>query len=269
MSVQKKTTRSNSTESSDCAFTIITEKLDVLLKEMGDFRRESKEMAKSIDSTHEKIDDLARLVQKHDVEIKDCSRSVDNLKSENEYLKRQVQELKADLSNVHQYSRANCVDITGVPMAKEENIMDVIHAVAKVVRFELKPEMIDAVHRLGRRGSPSRPPSIIVKFVRRLDKDELIRLAKVKPGFAASDLGLVSENRVFIRQSMSPEIRDLFFQARSIGRDLGFKYVWFSANGRILMRKEEGAGVIHVTSKAQLGMLSREARPQHREGDVS
>lgn len=259
MSVNKKSTRSNSVESSDNGFSVITDKLDVLLKEISDLRIESKEMAKSIECTHDKIDDLTKLVQKHDDAIKNCERSIDNVKSENTYLRRQVDELKADLNNMHQYSRANCVDITGVPMLREENIMNIVQAVARVVHFELKPEMVDAVHRLGRRGSPSRPPGVIIKFVRRIDMDEFLRLAKVKSGFAASDLGFVSENRVFIRPSMSPGNRDLFSLARSIARDHDYKYVWFS-NGRILMRKMEGTAVIHVTSKVQVLKLVQEGR---------
>lgn len=257
MSVQRKTTRSNSREeSTDLPVSAIYDKLDLLLKEMQDFRLESKEMAKSIEFTHEKIDDLTKLVKQHDKDIMDCKHGVEELKQDKVFLNRRVDDLRSEVVSWQQYSRANCVDIEGVPMGKEENIMDVVRAVARAVRFELKPEMIDAVHRLGRRGlTPSKPPGIIIKFVRRLDKDELMRLAKIKPGFAASDAGFVSENKIYIRHSMSPETRALFLWAKDIGRHHGYKFVWFS-NGRILMRKVEGSSVIHVTSRSQVAQLS-------------
>lgn len=234
----------------------IYDKLGLLLKEMQDFRSESKEMAKSIDFTHEKIDELTKLVKQHDNQIKDCKHGIEQLKHDNLFLNRRVDDFNSEVVSWQQYSRANCVDIEGVPMVKEENIMDVVQAVARAVRFELKPEMIDAVDRLGRRGlTQSKPPGIIIRFVRRLDKDELMRLAKVKPGFVASDAGFVSENKIFIRHSMSPDTRALFLWAKDIGRNHGYKFVWFS-NGRILMRKVEGSSVIHVTSRSQAAQLT-------------
>lgn len=263
MSTAKKTTRSNSKEeSTETNFTTIADKLDYLLKEMQEFRMESKEMAKSIDCTHEKIDDLTKLVQSHDNEIKLCKKEMDCLKGENMYLKRQVEDLKVEVNNCQQYSRVNCVDIDGVPFTKGENLTSVIQAVCKAVKFNIAPEMIDAAHRLGR-GTSSRPPGIILKFVRRSDKDELIRLAKVKPGFAASDAGFVSENRIYIRHSMSPDTRALFLLTKSTARDLGFKFVWFS-NGKILMRKAEGAIAIHVTTRVQVLRLADEERQRRK-----
>lgn len=269
MSVQKKVTRSNSKDESDnsllCA---ITDKLDAMHREMCDFRQESKDMALSINSTHEKIDELSDLVRRHDSEIKECGKDIDILKSENAILKRQVEELKSEVAQSQQYSRANCVDFDGVPALKGENIMHVVQSVAKAVHFNLEPGMIDAVHRMRRGMAGSRPPRIIVKFVRRIDKDELIRCAKVKQGFAASDAGFVSENRIYIRQSMSPETRSLFSYAKSAAQSFDYKFVWFS-DGKVLMRKKEGANVIHVSSRSQLSQLFTEGRRGRADQEVT
>lgn len=269
MSVQKKATRSNSKdEPENSLLCAITDKLDAMYREMCDFRQESKDMALSINSTHEKIDELSNLVKRHDSEIKECGRDLETLKCENAIMKRQIEDLKAEVAQNQQYSRANCIDIDGVPVLKGENIMNVVQSVVKAVHFNLEPGMIDAVHRVRRGMAGSRPPRIIVKFVRRIDKDELIRCAKVKQGFAASDAGFVSENRIYIRQSMSPETRSLFLYAKSSAKSLDYKFVWFS-DGKVLMRRKEGSNVIHVTSRSQLSRLFTEGCRGRTDEDVN
>ncbi|XP_046662863.1 uncharacterized protein PF11_0207-like [Homalodisca vitripennis] len=155
-------------------------------KEMREFREESKAMGKSIDSTHDKIDEVKVLINAQREDIDKCRDVIDVLKVENSQLQRELEQVKKELCDVQQYSRRNTVDIQGVPENKSENVFEVVKAVAKVLRFDLKPEMIDAVHRPAGGSGASRPRGIILKFVRRGDCDELLRLAKVKRGFPAS-----------------------------------------------------------------------------------
>ncbi|XP_046683393.1 uncharacterized protein LOC124369432 [Homalodisca vitripennis] len=149
-------------------------------KEMREFREESKARGKSIDSTHNKIDD-------------------------------------------------------GVPENKSENVFEVVEAVAKVLRFDLKPEMIDAEYRLAGGSGASRPRGIILKFVWRGDCDELLRLAKVKRGFPASERDFSSENKVFVNPSLSKAFRELLYHAKCAAREGRVRFTWYS-NGKELVR---------------------------------
>ncbi|KAG8289754.1 hypothetical protein J6590_097886 [Homalodisca vitripennis] len=174
----------------------LSSQLENLVKEMREFREESKAMGKSIDSTHDKIDEVKVLINAQREDIDKCLDVIDVLKVENSQLQRELEQVKKELCDVQQYSRRNTVDIQGVPENKSENVFEVVKAVAKVLRFDLKAEMIDAVHRLAGGSGASRPRGIILKFVRRGDCDELLRLAKVKRGFPASELDFSSENKV-------------------------------------------------------------------------
>lgn len=249
MAANKKVTRSNSINELE-SFNSLSEKMDKLLSEMHDFRLESKCMSQSIDSTHEKIDELKCIVQSQKKDIDTCFSRIDYLELENNTLRKEIKNLNQELLQVQQYSRSNSVDIQGVPELKSENIVDVVCRVARAVRFDLNEQMIDAVHRLTGRSDTSKPSGIILKFVRRRDAEEFIRLAKVKRGFSASELGFVSDNKVFINQSLSKRNRLMFVSAKSAARQGHFKYVWFQ-RGKVLVRKE-GGPAIHIDSMEKL-----------------
>lgn len=101
-------TRSNSVTE----MTVISDKLDKLFSEMQYFREETKSLGVSINSTHEKIEELSIYVKGQLADdVNKCVGEVDKLKQENINLKKEVVDLKQELSAVQQYSRANCVDI--------------------------------------------------------------------------------------------------------------------------------------------------------------
>ncbi|KAG8303860.1 polycystic kidney disease protein 1-like [Homalodisca vitripennis] len=177
-------------------------------KEMREFREESKARGKSIDSTHDKIDDVKVLINAQREDIGKCLDVIYVLKVENSQ---------------------------GVPENKSENVFEVVEAVAKVLRFDLKPEMIDAEYRLAGGSGASRPRGIILKFVRRGDCDELLRLAKVKRGFPASERDFSSENKVFVNPSLSKAFRELLYHAKCAAREGRVRFAWYS-NGKVLVR---------------------------------
>ncbi|XP_046662975.1 uncharacterized protein LOC124355864 [Homalodisca vitripennis] len=225
-------------------------------KEMREFREESKAMGKSIESTHDKIDEVKVLINAQREDIDKCLDVIDVLKVENSQLQRELEQVKKELCDVQQYSRRNTVDIQGVPENKSENVFEVVKAVAKVLRFDLKPEIIDALHRPAGGSGASRPRGIILKFVCRGDCDELLRLAKVKRGFPASELDFSSENKVFVNPSLSKAFRELLYHAKCTAREGRVRFAWYS-NGKVLVHKRDGQPAIHITSKHQLQDLQR------------
>lgn len=229
----------------------IHSQMENFVKEMRELREESKSMKKSIDSTHEKIDEVRVLINAQREDINKCLNGVQLLSEENANLRRELEKVKQELCDVQQYSRRNTVDIQGVPEAKSENVMEVVKRVASALRFDLKPEMVDAVHRLAGGGDSSRPRGIILKFVRRGDCDELLRLAKVKRGFSASELGVTSEEKIYVNPSLSKAYRELLYFAKCAAREGRVRFAWYS-NGKVLVRKRDGQPAIHITSRQQL-----------------
>lgn len=244
--------RSNSKDDGDIS---ISEKLDKMFSEMRAFREETLAMGTSINSTHEKIDELKVIFNEHRVDIDKCLGDVDELKTENMTLKKELNSVRTQLCDLQQYSRRNVVDIQGVPEVASENVLKLVQSVARCVRFELKPEMVDAVHRLsGPTNDKSRPRGIILKLVRRVDCDELLRLAKVKRGFSASELGFTSENKVFLNPSLCKAKSELLFLARKAVKDGIVKFGWYQ-NGKILVRRAVGQAAINIVSREQLQLM--------------
>lgn len=243
-------TRSTSKNDSEM-LSSLSSQMETLFIEIRGFREESKDMGKSIESTHEKIDEVKELINAQREDIDKCLNVIDNIREENVYLRRELDKVKQELSDVQQYSRRNTVDIQGVPETKSENVFEVVRKVANVLRFELKSEMVDAVHRLAGGNNMSRPRGIILKFVRRGDCDELLRLAKVKRAFSASELGVNSENKIFVNPSLSKTYRELLYYAKCAAREGQVRFAWYS-NGKVLVRKTDGQPAIHITSRKQL-----------------
>lgn len=254
MAPPTRSTSSKDKDENDSGLQFISGKIDSLFTEMRDFREETKAMGISIESTHEKIDELKTVFSEHRVDIDKCLADLESLKTENKVLKDQLVKVREEVNNQQQYSRRNTVDIQGVPEAKSENLLEVVKSVARVLRFKLSSEMVDAVHRLpGSRGD-SRPRGIILKFVRRMDCDELLRLSKVKRGFSAAELLIQSDSKVYVNASLSKTYRELLFLAKRAARGGIVKYAWYN-NGKILVRKTDGQPAIHITSREQLAML--------------
>ncbi|KAG8294936.1 hypothetical protein J6590_091715 [Homalodisca vitripennis] len=119
-----------------------------------------------------KIKDCEDSVGGNSKRITECETLIDSLRSENIALKESLVGLKRRVAAGEQYSRSNCLEITGVPEARNEDIFEVVKRVAKAVNFNLEYSMIDAAHRLAKNpNKPESPRGIIVKFCRRVDME--------------------------------------------------------------------------------------------------
>ncbi|KAG8240526.1 hypothetical protein J6590_106621, partial [Homalodisca vitripennis] len=131
----------------------------------------------SVDMCFNKIKDCENSVGGNSKRITECETLIDSLRSENIALKESLVGLKRRVAAGEQYSRSNCLEITGVPEARNE---DILKSLAK------NPN------------KPESPRGIIVKFCRRVDMEEMRQRAKVKRWVNAGDLGYQSDNKIFI-----------------------------------------------------------------------
>ena len=128
------------------------------------------------------IDVLAKLMQaqseflltaftkqlaERDATIAQHTRVIDQLRAENT-------ELRVELDDLQQYSRRNAVRISGIPQPDNEKPQDLQKAVVKLIKEDMKVELLDRdicrMHRVGRPTPPSDkhpnglPRQIILKF---------------------------------------------------------------------------------------------------------
>lgn len=210
----------------------------------------------SLEMCFDKIKDCENSVGKNSSKITECETLIDKLRSENNSLKKSMVELKKRVAAGEQYSRSNCLEITGVPEARNEEICEVVKRVAKAVNFNLDNTMIDATHRLAKNpNKPESPRGIIVKFCRRVDMEEMRQRAKVKRWINAANLGYQSDNKIFINLSLSKESRILWNEVRKFKEDNNFKYAWITNSGKIFLRKVDGHAAVLISEFSDLDKL--------------
>ncbi|KAG8319493.1 hypothetical protein J6590_090887 [Homalodisca vitripennis] len=78
-----------------------------------------------------RIKDCENSVGVNSKKITECETLIDSLRSEKIALKESVVGLKRRVAAGEQYSRSNCLEITGVPEARNEDIFEVVKRVAK------------------------------------------------------------------------------------------------------------------------------------------
>lgn len=234
--------------------------LDDIMKAVNEIKEMQKkgerDTNRAYESLNEKIDGNTKALNDQNGKIEEFIRTIEKLVTENEELKKKIVSLESRIEDMEQYSRNNCVEIHGIPQAPTEDVISVVKDVGKALDMTITDSMIDACHRLKRRpgAGAQQTPGIVVKFVRRLDKEELLKKRRIKHNFSTRHMNLSTDSPIYINESLSPARRRLFVLARDIKRSKNFKYLWVRG-GKIFLRREDGAPVIHVTCQADLSKL--------------
>lgn len=234
--------------------------LDDLMKAVNEItnlqKKSEKDTNTAYETLNEKIDGNTKVLYEQNVKMDAYLKTIETLVAENTELKKKIVSLENRVEDMEQYSRNNCVEIHGIPQEPTENVVHVVKEVGKALDMNINDEMIDACHRLKKRPGAGnhQPPGIVVKFVRRIDKEEMLKKRRIKHNFSTRHMNLTMDLPVYINESLSPARRRLFVLAREVKRSKNFKYLWVRG-GKVFLRREDGAPVIHVTCQADLSKL--------------
>ncbi|XP_046687233.1 uncharacterized protein LOC124372864 [Homalodisca vitripennis] len=227
------------------------------MKAIQDLKAQQVQSCKDFNNSYEalnsKVDDSLKVNTDLSEKLSKFITTIERLESENVQLKVKLHALESRLEEQEQYTRRNCIEIQGVPV-RNNNVMDTVKDVGKALGMEIKEEMIDACHTLGKRKDAEGPPGIIVKFVRRTDADNLLAKRRAKAQFSTRHLNLGTDNPVYLNESLTPARRMLLKKARDFRRTNGYKWLWVRG-GKILMRKEDNGPVINVKCQSDLDSL--------------
>lgn len=212
------------------------------------------EAATSINLCHEKIDELNDNLKKMGESLAECVKKTEHLETKVAILEKENIEIRGKLNECEQYSRRNALEIQGVPEAPGENVLTVVKDVATSIGFKLEDNMIDACHRLRKNvNRPDQVRGIIIKFVRRLDKEEFLRLKKIKRELKVSNLHpdfrklIKQDNYIYVNESLTTSNKILYSKAREFKKQNNIKYLW-TRNGKILMRANDTSQVYEIKS---------------------
>ena len=95
-------------------------------------------------------------------------------------LRRELREVRTEMNALEQYSRRSCLNISGVPEARDESTDNIVRDVAAAAGVTLGPTDIDCSHRLGRQ-QDGKSRTIIVKLTSQNTRDKLYEARKHRP----------------------------------------------------------------------------------------
>jgi hypothetical protein len=185
----------------------------------------------------------------------------DNALRENKCLKDEVLRLSAivnqqseDINDMEQYSRKDCVEISGLPEEPGENTNALTIKVASLMGSNLEEKDISISHRIPsnaqqnqsyssrlrpREGSAlnkinlaNQFPKEIVKFARRGTKDQFYHSRKHLKNKSTK------YNGIFVPESLTPKDKLLFKDCLKFKKENNYKFIW-TQNGRIYFRKDK------------------------------
>ncbi|XP_054259446.1 uncharacterized protein LOC128984177 [Macrosteles quadrilineatus] len=231
-----------------------------LLREMREENNQritelERDIGKSVESGHEKIEELTKVVKEQSEALKNFDNMYSVVCQENLKLKEKVNTLEQRLEDMEQYSRLNCVEINNIPETKDEDVLEIVKKVGSSLDFMITDEMVDACHRVGQK-SNKRTRGIIVKFTRRMTKDEILKRRRKKQDLSTRDVGYndTPKETVYLNENLTSYRRKVLNAAKDLKKEMGFKYLWVR-NGKILLRKKDNENVIVLTTLVQVTEL--------------
>lgn len=207
-----------------------------------------KDINSSLDSFKKKLNNNEQLAQKQDKIISRQQEIIDKILSENNVLKNKVNTLTNELEEIKQELRLNSVEIRGLPVCNSESPYDAVKNLAKVLNFDLKQEMLDSCFQL-KKTENIEYPTIIIKFVRRTDKEIFLQSRKSKKNLNTGDLGMKTSQLIYINESLTSQRRNILAKVKRKKSENGWKFLWVSS-GKIFIRKFEN-GKIHVITNEE------------------
>ncbi|MEW8545707.1 MAG: hypothetical protein AB2693_19470 [Candidatus Thiodiazotropha sp.] len=165
------------------------------------------------------------------------------LQNENRSLTSRVTALESQVDQAEQYSRRNCLRISGIQETNNENTDEIVLKVASDIGSSVQLPDIDRSHRIG---NPNRnrikPRDIIVKFATYRARADFY-----KKRTSLKDSGYL---RVFVNEDLTRRRSGQLYQARVLMKSGRLKGAW-SSDGTILIKTNDDS-VHRVTTLTDL-----------------
>ncbi|KAF9405079.1 hypothetical protein HW555_014025 [Spodoptera exigua] len=191
--------------------------------------------------------------------------TVKELQKENLEMKMCINDLSSRVNQLEQQTRSifQNIEIQCLPEKKQENLLQIVTQLSKVVGSGIVDSDIKYCTRVAKQSSTnSRPRSIVVQLASPRTRDQFlaatIKYNKSNPDnkLNTSHLGYAGpKSPIFITEHLSTTNKALHTAARIKAKELGYQFVWVRG-GRIFIRKEQESEHILVRSKDTLNKLA-------------
>lgn len=173
------------------------------------------------------------------------------LKTENATLKQELILIKRDMTELKQYSRANNLEIKGLPVTAKECLETTVQTLGHKLGVEIVASDIDVVHRVPTKDKSK--SNIVVRFLSRKTRDQMLAMSK-KKRLSTTIFNFEEDSPVYVNEHLCPELKILLGKTTQRRKEKAWKFSWVQ-NGRILVRKAENSPIVHVASEDDLKLI--------------
>ena len=161
--------------------------------------------------------------------IESLEKSNKNLQKTNDLLTARVTLLEAQADQAEQYSRRNCLRISGVPETPDENTDNIVLSIANDIDSEIQLQDIDRSHRIGnpKKKKKSTPRDIIVKFSTYRARADFYKQRTIM-----KERGHEGQ---FINEDLTRKRSEYLYEARKLLKANNLKGAW-SSDGTVLVK---------------------------------
>ena len=168
-------------------------------------------------------------------------------------LRDEVRTAKDDINELEQYSRRNCLLISGIPERENEKTDQLAIDVAKAANVALTGAEIDRSHRIGPK-KKGKTRQIIVKLTSFNKRDELCQGRKDLSSGRVRNHSILTTavlSRIFISENLTQQNQKTLYVARQLKRKGTIARAW-TDNCRMKIRVKEGSPTKIIRSLADL-----------------
>lgn len=216
-------------------------------KELQSLVTEQSKIASQCAVLSEEVTDLKNSKQFMEDQYNDLKNRVDYLFLQtNAQNEKTVLDLEAKIDLLEQQARQCNVEISNIPERRNENLVDLLECLGKLIGYSIRKEDVVSIHRVPHAAQNNKPKNIVAKFTTRILRDNIISAYRLKKGLSSEQLGISgTSQKVFVNEHLTLRNKQLFRRAREAASSEGYKFVW-TKHSTILVRETENSAVLAI-----------------------
>lgn len=246
-SVQSSVGSTSATITKEFFLSVLDEFKREVFCEINSLRKEMTDVTNSMAFLSSRLDDTNTLMNEIKSELAAIKKENAELRSQNTIFDKSVGELQERVRSLEQYTRRNNIEISGIPVTPQENVMAIIKDMSEVLGIGMQEPDVVAAHRIPSY-KQSRVPSIVVQFDKKEVRDSWIKGYKEKRGITAKQVNPnFQNNKVYVNEHLSPENKLFLSRLKRKCQEINYAFAW-TRDGKFYVRKAEREPYIRIGS---------------------
>ncbi|XP_046683402.1 uncharacterized protein LOC124369441 [Homalodisca vitripennis] len=184
------------------------------------------DLRSTVQFVSDKLDESVRVMKDVKTEFAVLKKENENLRIKNISLTNEVAKLNEKVRALDQYSRKNNVEISGLPVTPQENVVELVKGVGTALEMEIDKKDISAAHRVPTFRKDRHPP-LIVQFVSRMTRDNIIGKFREKKKMTAQDVNAsFPTDSMYVNEHLSPDNKVFLSNLKARCKEIGYTYAW-------------------------------------------